>query len=189
MRILDLTREFSLEAFLRDIHVATHIEAPGSLFTGRKTVDQFGLESFMLQAALLDLTHKKAGQSIDDEDLEAAEERAGLALREGEAVILHTASGNSNGNRIRSANYPYLSENGAEFLEFRHPSVVGTDAPSLDPRDGFQAHSILMRAEILVLENLCNLDKIEHPRFQLAAFPLRLKDSASPVRAAAILEV
>ena len=188
--MLDLTTEISLEAFSRDIHAATHIEAPAYLLSGGKRIDQFGLESFIVQAVLLDLTHKKSGQPIDDEDLEAAEERGGLALREGEVVVLHTGWGNSVDDMSSSGYHPYLSENGAEFLEFKRPSMVAIDAPSLDPHGSnrFPAHSILMQAGILVLESLCNLDKIEQARFQLVALPLKTKASTSHVRAAAVLD-
>jgi kynurenine formamidase len=190
LRIIDLTTELSLGVFARDTHAGTHIEAPAYLFTDGKKIDQFGLESFILQAVLLDLTHKEPGQPIDDEDLEAAEERAGLALREGEAVILHTGCCTSADNTSVYKNHSYLSENGAEFLEFKRLSLVGTNAPNLDPHDrgGFPAHAILMRAEILVLENLCNLESIDQVRFRLVALPLKLRASTSPVRAAAILD-
>ncbi len=190
MKIIDLTAELFLESFLRDAHAGTHIESPAYLFKEGKSIDQYEPETFVTPGVLLDLTHKGPGQAIDDEDLEAAEERAGLALREGEAVLLHTSPSSTADNAAGSMNHPYLSENGAEFLEFKRPSIVGTDAHSLDPQgsSNLLAHSILMRAEILVLEGLCNLDKIGQPRFRLLALPLKLKGSASPVRAAAILD-
>lgn len=190
MKILDLTAELSLDVLPRDTHVGTRIEAPAYLFSGGKEIDQFGLDSFMAEAALLDLRNKKAGEPIDDEDLEAAEERAGLALREGETVVLHTGWGSSLRDMSIPASHPYLSENGAEFLEFKRPFMVGIDAPSLDPHGakGYPAHSILMRSEILVLENLCNLEKIQQPRFQLMALPLKINGPTSHVRAVAILE-
>lgn len=183
LEMVDLTAEDSIEVFSRDKHRGTRIEAPGYLIEGGKTIDQHGSDSFEVQAVLLDLTHKKSGQPIDDEDLESAEERAGLAVREGEAVILHTGCDDE-------AQYPYLSQNGAEFLEFKRPFIVGTDAGNLDQSDseGLPAHTILMRAGILVLEGLCNLDKIQQARFQLRAVPLMARATASAVRAAAILD-
>lgn len=183
LRIIDLTSEFSLESFLRDTHASTHIESPAYLFDDAKRIDQYELETLVKPAVLLDLTHKEPGQAIDDEDLEGAEERAGLSLREGDAVLLQTNRGSA------SENYPYLSENGAEFLEFKRPSIVGTDAPSLDPhgRSDWLAHAVLLRAGILVLEGLCNLHEIGQPRFQLLALPLKLRASAAPVRAAAVI--
>ncbi len=190
MKIIDLTVESSPELLSSNAHAGTRIEAPAYLFDDGRRINQFGLEAFLLEAVLLDLTNKEPGQPIDDEDLEAAEEQAGLALRDGEAVILHTGSTGPGGDAGLSVSHPYLSQNGAEFLEFKRPSIVGTDAPSLDPQngEGLPAHAILMKAGILVLESLCNLSGIEQARFRLVAFPLKLKASTSPVRAAAILD-
>jgi arylformamidase len=188
LKLLDLTAESPVEGPMHKARSGTHIQAPASLIPGGKNLGEFPLDSFMVQAVLLDVT-SKAGQQVDDEDLEAAEERAGLSLREGEAAILHTGWGDS--TSTRAGHYAYLSENGAEFLEFKRPSMVATDAPSLDATgndQGQPAHSVLMRAEILVLENLRNLGMVQESRFRLIAFPLIVNGSASPVRAVAVLE-
>ncbi len=144
----------------------------------------------MKDAVLLDLTHKRPRQLIDDEDLEAAEERAGLAVRESEIVIIHTGWDRFVFSEDYFSNHPGVSENGAEYLEFKHVAGVGVDAPNLDHPESknFPAHAILLRKEIFVIENLCNLDKIEQPRFRLIALPLRVKASGSPVRAIAIVD-
>ena len=190
LKVIDLSSEYLQNSFLQDSHSGTRIESPAYLFKGAKRIDEFQLETFVRPAVLLDLTRKKLGEPIDDEDLEAAEERAGLALREEEAVLLQTVPVDAEPVSAGTVKHPYLSKNGAEFLEFKHPSIVGTDALSLDPNGGseLKAHSVLMRANILVLEGLCNLDKIVQPRFQLLALPLKLRGSASPVRAVAIME-
>lgn len=190
MKILDLTVDLSLDQFVRDTHVGTHVEAPAYLISGGKRIDQFGLESVVAESVLLDLTDKEPGQPIDDEDLEGAEERAGIGLREGEVVLLHTGRDDCKHDDTVQTAHAYLSENGAEYLEFKRPFMVGIDAPSLDPIGSKElfAHSILMRAGILVLESLCNLEKIQQSRFRLLALPLKLNGSTSPVRAVAILE-
>ena len=186
MRIIDLTAEGAFEELLREVHAGTHIEAPAQLVDSGKRIDEFPVNAFMTSAVVLDLTSKAPAGVIDDEDLEAAEERAGLSIREGEAVILSTGAG----DRSKAATHVVLSENGAEFLEFKHPIMVGTDAPSLDQLENasLPAHTILMRAGILVLEGMCNLKKIEEPRFRLLALPLRTRASSSPVRAVALLD-
>jgi kynurenine formamidase len=189
LKTIDLTSEFASGASLRNGHGCTHIDAPAYISDDGKTIDQYKPEVFVGNAVLLDLTHKKPGQAIDDEDLEAAEERAGLAVREGEIVVLYTGCERSIRGEGASAGYPYLSENGAQYLEFKRVRMVATDAPDLDPPNSknLPAHATLLRKEILVLENLCNLDKIEGPRFRLTALPLKVKASTSPVRALAIL--
>jgi kynurenine formamidase len=187
MRIVDLTAQFSLEGFVSDPHSCTHIEAPAYLLEGGKRFDEFGLEAFVADAVLLDLTGKRPGQPIDDEDFEAAEESAGIGLREGEIAILWTGSSVSDAGL---KDHVYLSVNATEYLEFKRPIMVATDAPSLDQHGSAElpAHVTLARAGILILEGLCNLEDIQESRFRVIALPLRLNDSTSPVRAIAVLE-
>ena len=189
MRVIDLTQKLSLNVYAKELHVGTHVDAPAYVLKGQKTIDQLGLQTFPTVAALLDLTHKKPGEAIDDEDLEAAEEAAGLALREGETVVLYTTIENESMATVPKP-HVYLSKNAAEYLEFKRVGMVGIDAPSIDRLGGanYPAHVTLLSKGILVLEGLCNLEKIDLPRFQLAAFPLRLNAPTSPVRAVAILE-
>ncbi len=202
MRIVDLSHELSSKAFLvldqLDFHSSkaenslsvTHIEAPSYLVPDGKALNHFEPASFVRDAVLLDLTHMKSKQLIEDEDLEAAEEGAGLALREGEIVIIQTGWDRNVESNDYWSSHPALSENGAEYLEFKRVIGVGVDAPNLDfPGNRvLPVHSILMRSGIFVIENLCNLSEIDQPRFQLIALPPRTKASVSTVRAVGVLE-
>ncbi len=148
----------------------------------QKKINDFRLESFFSDAVILDLGHVNPGEAVDDEDLEAAEEAAGLALREGEVAIVYT------GGVVKP--HAYLSENAAQYLEFKRVGMVGIDAPSIDNpiSTDLPAHRTLLSRGILVLEGLCNLGEVDVPRFRFAAFPLKVNASTSPVRALAILE-
>jgi len=183
MRVIDLSGAFSIEHYKSNPHSGTHVDSPAYLFPDGKKVEEFDLERFVSEAALLDLSHKKLGQPIDDEDLEAAEEAAGLALREGESVILYTRMGTS---------FPggYLSRNGAEYLEFKGVGLVGIDADSIDSAESVEmaTHRVLLSRDILVLEGLRNLASIDSARFRLVSLPLKLTAATSPVRAVAVLE-
>jgi arylformamidase len=187
VRIVDISDQFSLDEYARDPHAGTHIDSPAYALDGRKRIGDFGLERFIIEAGLLDLSHKKPGQAIDDEDLEAAEEAAGLALRDGEAAVLYT--GDSVSSRVRRPNV-YLSRNGAEYLEFKGVSLVGIDSANIDNSESpeLPAHRTLLSKEILVLEGLRNLGAVDFSRFRLASFPLKLSAPTAPARAVAILE-
>jgi len=182
MRLVDLSEQFSLQRFVVDSHSGTHIDSPARLFTSGKKVDEFDVGRFMTDAVLLDVT-ARTGQAIDDEDLEAAEEAAGLALREHESVILYTATD-------VSSHDAYLSQNGAEYLEFKRVGLVGIDAVNIDSPESAEmvAHRVLLAKDILVLEGLRNLHSIDASRFTLLCFPLMVSAATSPVRAVAILQ-
>jgi kynurenine formamidase len=206
LRIFDLTREFSEDISILKIRSCpikklrtdlrthrqtdTRIDAPAFMLDRGKTVDQLATELFLRDAVLLDLTGKKSRQLIDDEDLEAAEERAGLAVREGEVVIIRTGWEKFVHSKGYLLEHPSLSKNAAQFLEFKRVAGVAVDTPNLDDPDNenLSAHSILLRRGIFIVENLCNLDKLDRERFRLVALPLRVRASCSPVRAIAILD-
>lgn len=183
MKTIDLTRRVSLVDFARGFHSGTHVDAPAFLLKDGKTIDQLSPDALFRDAVLLDLGHAEPGEEINDEDLEAAEEESGLAVREGEAVILHTGW-------EPQKNYAFLSTNGAEYLEFKRVGVVGVDTPNLDGSldNGYPAHTVLLQSEILVLEELCNLNLIESERFRLIALPLKVNSGCSAVRAVAVVD-
>ena len=99
--------------------------------------------------------------------------------------------------------HPYLSADGAMLLVDMGVSLVGIDALNVDPtyygskdsdsvaKDlpdedsyGYPVHDILLNNDILIVENLCNLDKISAANGVYSFLPLKLKDSdGSPVRA------
>ncbi|WP_338140918.1 hypothetical protein [Candidatus Nitrosotenuis chungbukensis] len=67
-------------------------------------------------------------------------------------------------------------------------SLVGIDSPSIDigSNASFSAHKILLKSDVLILENLCNLDRIKKTHFGIIALPLKLQGATgSPVRAVA----
>jgi len=170
-----------------DIHW-TRIEAPGSLLKDGRMLSDFDPSVFISSGVLLDLGHKAPEDVIDDEDLEAAEEAAGLAVREGEIILIRTEQTRTATGH--STTFPTLSTNGVEYLEFKRVSAVGVDAPSVDKMEtgSMEAHRALFEKGLFVIENLCNLEKLDESRFQLIALPLNLTAGISPARVIALLE-
>jgi kynurenine formamidase len=163
------------------------MEAPGLLMKGGKALSDFDPSIFMARAVLLDLYHEKPNQTIDDEDLEAAEEAAGLAIRENDIVLIQTVV---NPKRAGREAYPTLSLNAVEFLEFRHIAGVGVGTPSVDsPDSGYgDVHKALFERGIFVIENLHGLDRVDESIFQIIALPLKVRGAVSPSRVVGILE-
>src|SRR5208282_4410969 len=166
----------------------TRIGSPALIWKNGKTIDAFGPERLVRPAVLLDLRSRVSKGVLDDEDLEGAEEGAGLAIRDGEIVIIQTGWEQFYSQPKRYRAHPALSVNAAEYLSFKGVSAVGIDAPSIDlPTESkLRVHSVLFRRKILVIENLRNLDLIEEPRFQLLALPLNVKAASSPARVIAL---
>ena len=72
-------------------HTGTHVDAPRHLDSseGGATIDQMPLERFFTEAVCLDLSHKPLKSDVSPEDLEAAEEAAGVDIQAGDTVLLH----------------------------------------------------------------------------------------------------
>lgn len=77
-----------------------------------------------------------------------------------------------------------LHENAAKWLiDNRKIKLFGVDSPSLDPKDGYKAHQVLLRAGVPGIENVANLHKLPPRGFEVFAFPMKIKDgTGAPTR-------
>ena len=86
-----------------------------------------------------------------------------------------------------SRGYPGLSRDCAEYLVENGILGVGTDCIGLDAFESpdIPAHDVLLRQNIYIFENLCNLSSLVGV-FVFQGFPLRIRGgSGSPIRAVA----
>ncbi len=140
-------------------HSGTHIDAPRHFFADGSTLDQFPIERFVGPALLLDCSRGDPGTHIDGASL--AEHIARYeALPPGGIILLRTAG------RL-------LSLEAAQVLAERQTGMVGSDTASLD-REPYEVHTLLLGRDILLLENLWGLEKIEPGPLTCACLPLPL---------------
>lgn len=159
-------------------HAGTHVDAPGHILPGAPLLEAFGLERFILPAVVAD-----AGPG----PLVGAGAVARSGLRPGEALLLRTANsarGLTDASGAMRTDFAALSPEAARAAVDAGASLVGIDGPSADPYGGaVPAHTILMRAGVLILENLA-LAGAPAGRHLLVCLPLDMPGlEASPVRA------
>ena len=85
-------------------------------------------------------------------------------------------------------NHPFLTEEAAIYLRDHGAKLVGIDSHNLDDTRGRTrpAHTILLGADILIVEHLCNLAAIPQEGFLFSAVPPKMKGMGTfPVRAMA----
>ena len=72
-------------------HAGTHVDAPVHFDArpGAKGIDEMPLENFFTEAVCLDLAHKPLKSDISVEDLQRAEEVAGITIKPKDTVLLH----------------------------------------------------------------------------------------------------
>ena len=63
--------------------------------------------------------------------------------------------------------------------------IIGIDSPSPD-RSPYEIHKLLMKNDILIIENLTNLAELtSHEEFDVIALPTKFDTEAAPVRVVA----
>lgn len=88
-------------------------------------------------------------------------------------------------------NHPYLTEQAANYLKNCQVKLVGIDSHNIDNtnKNNRPVHTILLGAEILIVEHLCNLALLPKDGFTFSAIPPKFKGVGTfPVRAMAKLK-
>ena len=177
---------YDSEAMFMSTHTGTHVDAPSHFKPGLASIDMISTDRLVCNAVLI-RAEKNANQLIEEQDL-------GNQIREGDAVVIATGWEKRSGSRNYMSENPGLSEQAARYLARKRVNAVAIDCPSIDggADSRFIAHNILLSCNILVVENLCNLNRVASSRssstFTLIISPLKLGGATgSPARVLALL--
>ncbi|MFL6490185.1 MAG: cyclase family protein [Nitrososphaera sp.] len=145
---------YDSEAMFMSTHTGTHVDAPSHFKPGLSSIDMISTDRLVCNAILI-RTRKTANQRIEQQDL-------GNQIRQGDAVVIATGWEKRSGMKNYMSENPGLSEEAARYLARKRVNAVAIDCPSIDAGadSKFTAHNILLPCNILVVENLCNLDKV-----------------------------
>jgi kynurenine formamidase len=108
----------------------------------------------------------------------------------GTAVLIHTGWDRHWATEQYFEDHPFLTRESAEYLKSGGAALVGIDSLNIDDNtDGTRpAHTILLGADIPIVEHLCNLGSLPEIEFEFFAVPAPVKGMGSfPVRAFAII--
>jgi kynurenine formamidase len=164
-------------------NTGTYIDAPfhryeaGHDLSELKMTSIANLEGIVFRAA-------RGRRSIDKDVFESVK-------IEGKAVLVHTGWDRYWRTDAYFENHPFLTLNAAEYLKSSGAALVGIDSLNIDDTaDGSRpAHSILLKANIPIVEHMCHLEVLPIEGFKFFAVPALVKGMGSfPVRAFAIVE-
>ena len=178
---------YNLELVFLSSHSGTHIDAPFHFIDKGLKIDQIPLERLVCDAILFRIK-KGRNQSITKKDIIKFEKKHGKILYNS-TIIFATGWYKNLSKKHYFDNNPGLAIDAARYLASKRINLVGIDSPSIDlGKDSkFLAHHILLSKDVLIVENLCDLEKISGVHFKLIVLPLKLKGATgSPVRAIAI---
>ncbi|WP_026887015.1 cyclase family protein [Clostridium beijerinckii] len=169
-------------------HTGTHMDSPAHLFSQRTTLDSFSAEQFVGKGIVVDCSNLKEDQKITMKYIEAVKEKADIA----QYILFYTGWDKYWGTDAYFGNYPYITEEVAEYLIKSKKKGVGIDVIGIDPikDENLTIHKKLFaETDIVVIENLTSLDKVGDEIFTFCALPIKFKNSdGAPTRAIAILE-
>ena len=175
-------------------HTGTHVDAfnhMGRQFRGQ-SIETMPLTMFYTEGICLDLSHKKFRELIEVDDLERALAAAGLDVRAGDTVLIHTdhfrrAFGTEDWDRG-----PGLSVDAARWLGAKRIAAFGVEtmSPGVRHVSNKQVHLICGEMGFTHYENMVNLHLlIGRGRFRFIGLPLKIRGgTGSPVRAVAVFE-
>jgi len=155
-------------------HTGTHIDFPFHMLEEGKTLSDFPLETFVGEAIVIDVR----GQKEINDSLEN--------VKEGDMVFFFTGHTTKAYEKDFFSNYPVLSEEVTHKLIEKKVRIVGLDSPSPD-YEPFEIHKLLLKQDILIVENLVNLDKVADKRFTCYILPLNITNAdGAPCRVFAL---
>jgi kynurenine formamidase len=193
-----------------DSHAGTHMDAPwhfGPLCENRpsKTIDRVPLEWCFGPGVVLDVRHKKPGETITPNDLEQALERIDYRLKPGDIVLVMTGADKHFLQSDYFSAHPGMGREATLWLLDQGIKVIGIDAWGFDRPAGamlqeylqsgdnsaiLPAHMVGRDREYCHIEKLGNLDQIPTPYgFWVSCFPVKIeRGSAGWIRAVAFVE-
>ena len=177
------------------IHTGTHIDAPFHFIKNGLTMEQVPLEWLNGPAVLLDLrAAARPGQPFTIDILRMA--AGDVADLRGRRAVLWSGWAQDRWNDPSFyRDNPYLSNEAAQWLVDSGARALAVDfavdggppKPAGQPK--YPVHVITLGANVCLIENLINLDKIGRREFTLIAMPVPVKGgNGGPARVAAWVE-
>lgn len=159
------------------MHVGTHMDAPLHMLKDGKKLSEYPPEHFFGKGVLLDARDKKI-------DLELLENKT---ITRGDIVFIMTGFYKKYYTPEYYKLYPEITEAFALKMAEEGIKIIGIDTPSPD-RPPYRIHKLLMKNDILIIENLTNLEELRsHAEFDIVALPAKFDAEAAPVRVVACL--
>jgi kynurenine formamidase len=158
--------------------IGTYLDSPYHFHPEKKSIDALEVEQLVQPGVLVDCTDFQKRQPIGPEVLKDVD-------IQGKAVLFHTGW-NRYWGKSDYREHPFLTQKTAEVLKDRGAKMAGVDFLVIDDtRDPKRpVHVILLKHDILIVENLTNLNRLPGSEFIFHAVPVKIAGAAAfPVRA------
>lgn len=155
------------------MHVGTHIDAPLHMVDGGLKVSDIPVQHCTGRGVLLDV---RGVDVIDINHLEKAD------MQEGDIVLAWTGWDKKYHTDDYFKSWPVMTAEFAQALVDKKIAMIGMDTGGPDMDDTFPAHKVFLPNNVLIIENIANLDRLEGKEFTIHAYPVKYEADAAPVR-------
>jgi len=173
--------EFELTKIEMITSIGTYLDSPYHRFKEMKNISDIKLEEVILEGFAFDVSVSvRKSFGIAPELLGCS----GNPNLEGKAILIHTGWGRF-WKKKEYFKHPFITKELAEYFVRQKVKLVGIDTINVDSPEDLSrpAHTILLKNNILIVENLTNVDKLVNKKFRFYAVPIKIKAAAFPVRA------
>ena len=170
-------------------HTGTHMDSPMHFDAGDQTIDQIPLSDCIGKAWIVSLEHLSPKTPITVDHLGDIAKR----FQAGDALLLRTLwSHQFQDPKYYRDNFQPISEELARWMVEHQVRMVGVEPPSVadvnDLPEVTKIHKILLRGNVIIVEGLINLEKLQGETCTFGAMPLSiLQGDGAPCRAFAIV--
>jgi len=182
-KIYEEGTQFQIAKIEMIANTGTYIDCPFHRFENGKDLSEIELERFTdLDAMVISVPYS--------ESLEVNLQHLKHFEINKQAVLINTGWSTHWNTEKYYENHPYLTEEAAIYLRDCKVKLVGIDSHNIDStnRKSRPVHTVLLGAEILIVEHLCNLHLLPQDGFTFSAIPPKFKGVGTfPVRAMAKL--
>ncbi len=162
-------------------HTGTHIDAPLHFIENGKSIEKIPLEKIVGQVTIIDFSHFQKNQPIEKGIIQKIKITKRMIFRFGWEKYW-------NKNEFYK-DHPFFTEEAANYLVSKGVELLGYDTPSPDSSKinndiDSPIHKIFLENEIVLLEYLANLDKLENlENWNIVVAPMKIEGSdGSPSR-------
>ena len=180
---LDAASTFEKDGFRETLltmysHTGTHMDAPAHVREDGITLDK---------AIVVDCSDLSEGDTID---ISYINKYKGI-IEDAEFVLFKTGWDRYWDTEKYYGKFPVISEEVADYLISSNKKGIGLDVISIEAieSEDLPMHHKVLKNNLVIIENLCNLDQIGSDLFTFCALPLKFINSdGASIRAVAILD-
>ena len=154
--------------------IGTYLDAPRHRWKERRDISQLRLDEVILPGLRVDVASAGPGERIGLSRLNLPMDLLGCA------VLIRFGWDRHWATPIYD-DYPFIDDDVIEALELRGAKLLGVDTPNVDTRHNPSrpAHTVLLKQDILIVENLCSLERLPISGFRFFGVPIKAVGAAA----------